>query len=418
MRKILLAILIIIMPTLVCAKDKATMYLDLTWNPTFINAENKMLKFKEEEGYVVSYEGDMTVYDFSTVEDDEQHEGEEKLVVDDSDSFTITPTNGDPFENFYVSIFSKKHEHLYANTQYAQEIKIVGNGVTIASEPGSSCIYAFGGYMPKQKVFCNISGTMIGKVSVSDSAKGIIFVGPKGIVDVSLSNKKDDTVYGDIENYFYSFGGETIIKMKNKHPVVKKGIMLNKRKTKRVTCLYLRPANNGKNMFLTWNKVKRAKSYVVYKYDTLRKKYKRIAIQNGNRKNYYNIAHTDVSAIYKYRIQPKSKKGGCGKNVCRVSYPVWAVAKNNAKANAVKVVTNKTRIKGKPGKRLRLKATALSSSDKPLFSDNIRWYCSNKKIVKVEKNTGKVKLKKKGKCKIWAKAHNGKNSEAIIVTVK
>jgi uncharacterized protein YjdB len=101
-----------------------------------------------------------------------------------------------------------------------------------------------------------------------------------------------------------------------------------------------------------------------------------------------------------------------------VSYTVWAVAKNNAKANAVKVITNKTRIKGKPGKRLRLKATALSSSDKSLLSDNIRWYCSNKKIVKVEKNTGKVKLKKKGKCTIWAKAHNGKSSKAIVVTVK
>ena len=39
-------------------------------------------------------------------------------------------------------------------------------------------------------------------------------------------------------------------------------------------------------------------------------------------------------------------------------------------------------------------------------------------LVKCKGKTGKVKLKKKGKCRIWAKAHNGKNSRQILVTVK
>ena len=70
------------------------------------------------------------------------------------------------------------------------------------------------------------------------------------------------------------------------------------------------------------------------------------------------------------------------------------------------------------GKKIRLKATVEGNADKKLLSKNIRWYCSNRKIAKVGRDTGKVTLMKKGKCKIWAKAHNGKNSEKIIVTVK
>ena len=42
---------------------------------------------------------------------------------------------------------------------------------------------------------------------------------------------------------------------------------------------------------------------------------------------------------------------------------------------------------------------------------------NNTKVAKVNMKTGKVKFKKKGKCYIWAKAHNGKNSQKINVTV-
>ena len=94
------------------------------------------------------------------------------------------------------------------------------------------------------------------------------------------------------------------------------------------------------------------------------------------------------------------------------------MAKDNVKGNATKVTTNRKTIKGKPGKKVRLKAVAKTNTGKRLLSKRIRWYCSNKKIASVGRNTGKVKLKKKGKCEVWAKAHNGVNSRKIKITVK
>jgi hypothetical protein len=146
------------------------------------------------------------------------------------------------------------------------------------------------------------------------------------------------------------------------------------------------------------------------------KKYKKVAVRNGA--NYLNIKEADPSGKYRYKLAAKSKKNGKGKKVCRMSYPVWAVAQDNAYGNVTKTTTNRTTIKGKPGKKIRVKATVEGKADKRLLSKNIRWYSSNRKIAKVGRDTGKVTLMKKGKCKIWAKAHNGKNSEKIIVTVK
>ena len=169
-------------------------------------------------------------------------------------------------------------------------------------------------------------------------------------------------------------------------------------------------------MFLSWNKVKKAKSYIVYKYDYINEKYKKVAVRNGE--NYLNIKEAEPSEKYMYKIVAKSKAKGKGKMVCKTSYPVWAVAQDNAYSNVTKATTNRTTIKGKPGKKIRVKATVEGKADKRLLSKNIRWYSSNREIAKVERDTGKVTLVKKGKCKIWAKAHNGKNSEKIIVTVK
>ena len=94
------------------------------------------------------------------------------------------------------------------------------------------------------------------------------------------------------------------------------------------------------------------------------------------------------------------------------------MAKDNVKGNATKVTTNRKTIKGKPGKKVMLKATAKTNTGKRLLSKRIRWYCSNKKIATVGRDTGKVKLKKKGKCEVWAKAHNGVNSRKIKISVK
>ena len=216
---------------------------------------------------------------------------------------------------------------------------------------------------------------------------------------------------------YYLFGEKVKVYNNDGRIIVSPAPRIPERETKRVTSLYLRPVNDGKNMFLTWNKVKKAKSYIVYKYDYAKRKYKRVAVR-GRNANYLNIGHADPSEKYRYKVAAMSKAKGKGKKVCKRSYPVWAVAQENTYGNASKVTTSMPEIKGKAGKAYRLKAAISSKEGKTLLSDNIRWYCSNHKVATVDKKTGKVKLKKKGKCRIWAKAHNGKNSRQILVTVK
>ena len=166
-----------------------------------------------------------------------------------------------------------------------------------------------------------------------------------------------------------------------------------------------------------WKKVRKAKSYVIYKYDSEEGEYKKVAVRNGNSSNYYNIMNADDGAVYKYRIAAMSKRKGKGKKVCRISYPVWAVSESHTKGNIAKITTNKKSLKGKRGKIAKLRASVKTNNGKPSLSSKIRWYSSNTKVAKVNMKTGKVKFKKKGKCYIWAKAHNGKNSQKINVTV-
>ena len=82
------------------------------------------------------------------------------------------------------------------------------------------------------------------------------------------------------------------------------------------------------------------------------------------------------------------------------------------------MITSKRNLKGKAGKKAVLKAFVKSEKGKRVLSKNIRWYSSNRKIAKIGKKTGKVSFKKKGKCYIWAKAHNGMNSKKVKVVVK
>ena len=179
----------------------------------------------------------------------------------------------------------------------------------------------------------------------------------------------------------------------------------------------MRPTNSGKNMFLSWDRVRKAKSYVVYKYDNNAKKYKKVTVRNGYTSNFYNIPNAVSGEVYRYKVVGKTKKNGKGKTIVKKSYPVWAVAKPTTLGNATKVTTSKTKLTGKAGKTKKLKAN-ITADGVPKLSSYIRWFTSNKKIAKVNHKTGKVKFRRKGKCYIWAKAHNGKNSTKVKVVIK
>lgn len=198
---------------------------------------------------------------------------------------------------------------------------------------------------------------------------------------------------------------------------VSNAVRLVTRRSNRPVSLYVRPANNGKHMALTWSKVKKAKSYVVYRYDHKNKNYRRVAVRNGQSSNYY-ITPVKEHSAYTYKVIARAGMNGNGKRIGKASYAVTAVPKESSKGNAraVKINSAKT-LKLKRGRSSVLKAS-VESSAKKLYSGKVRWCASNKKVLKVNTMTGKIKAKKKGTCYVWAKAHNGLNSKKIKVIVK
>ena len=284
----------------------------------------------------------------------------------------------------------------------------------LEAEEESTIYYDYLDYFPKDKIHYVLLGSQIGGKIIFDATGDAFMVqGAKGKVDVSLidQHRIDDVAAG----YYFFYGGKSKIMMKDGKLVVTNATNISSKKTKKCSGLFLRPTNKGRNLFLSWNKVKKAKSYVVYQYDAVKNEYKKVSVRKGNAKNYYNIKNADPEKGYKYKIKAKAEREGKGKTISS-SYAVWGVAAGNEKGNVTKVTTNKRKIKGKPGKSIELSATVQTKGKKPI-SKTIRWYSTNNKVASVSK-TGKVTLKGKGRCQISARAHNGRSSKAVEVSVR
>lgn len=79
--------------------------------------------------------------------------------------------------------------------------------------------------------------------------------------------------------------------------------------------------------------------------------------------------------------------------------------------------TNRRYVSGKAGEKVKLTGRMLFNKGKAK-TKGLRWYSSNRSIAKVGKKTGRLVLKNKGTCYVWAKAYNGLNSKKIKVVVK
>ncbi len=86
-----------------------------------------------------------------------------------------------------------------------------------------------------------------------------------------------------------------------------------------------------------------------------------------------------------------------------------------AKIAATKIKLNKSKLKIKKGRSYKLKVTRFYPSN--VNPKKIIWKSSNKKVVKVNSKTGKIKAVKKGKATIYAKTWNGKVAKCRV-TVK
>lgn len=380
------------------------------------NAENEFIKFKDPFYENDDYEGSMRVYALNDYDDGYAEEtGQTELIVDKSKSFTFSRSDGNVMNKIFVEQFVDGKHTRYINAEQAMSVKFDDNRLFIEAEPGTTLDYSFGGYITALQREIWITGISKNDVSVVSTGQWIDLRGALGKIEVELLKKNKNEVVN--KGIYYIYNNEVKVKINGNRIDITPSIRIPSKRAFPVTNLYLRPANNGKNMFLTWNKVKGAKSYIVYKYSPVKNEYVKVAIRNNYNANYYNIPNVQNNIGYKYKIVAKTKAKGKGEKACKESYPVWAVSAGNTKGNVTSITTNRKKVTGKAGKNIRLKAK-VNAKGKRVLSKTIRWYSSNKKIVVVNKKTGKVEFKKKGKCYIWAKAHNGKNSKRIKINVK
>jgi hypothetical protein len=188
------------------------------------------------------------------------------------------------------------------------------------------------------------------------------------------------------------------------------------RTSRRACGLRLTSADGGRGMFLTWNKVRRARSYRVYQ--RVDGRWRRVALRRGRGANYLFVSGASPSERYRYRVRAFAKKNG-RRALGRASYPVCAVSRLHAHlANARSVTVSRGKVRGRAGSVKRVSATvaAANGETRRLVSGKVRWYSSNPKVCRVGKR-GRVLLLRKGRARIWAKAHNGVNSKKIPVRV-
>ena len=406
---------------------------------SFLIRETSGLSIKNSEGEQITLPDPYFIYDddeeiIATMKDYniEQYFDEEgndtaleKISIPKSSSYTFSRADGKTFEEYFMEKVVGEHTQ-YVNLRVADHVVMTDDSITVYPEQGSYLKYWFGGYMPKTNRTYNVGGNVFSSViSLKETAKGLTLKGVSGKTNISITENWDNIKMVDgeysiwsAEDNFYIFDKNKPVKVwiQGKQVKAEPAIRLSSKKTKKFTNLYLRPANNGKNMFLTWNRVKKAKSYIVYIYDVEKDGFRKYETKYSNSSNFCSIPKVDSFEKFRMKVVAKSGEDGNGKTIAK-SYEVSAAAKNNLKWNVKSVKPKKSKVTLKRGKT-RTVRMELKAGGKPFFSSRLRWYTSNRKVAIVGLNTGKIKGVKKGTCYVWAKAHNGKNSKKIKVVVK
>ena len=183
-----------------------------------------------------------------------------------------------------------------------------------------------------------------------------------------------------------------------------------------VQVLHARKTADPDTLLLYWGKVKKAKGYRIYRYSPTTQKYKKIATISGKANRAWVDKGLTAGKVYRYKVSYYTLKGE-KKIESKKSYWVKAVTQDDLWENVTRVAVNKSKITGKKGKTVKLKATLITVPGKKVLDSTIRWYTMNKKVATVD-SKGLVRLKKKGTCYLYAKAHDGINSKKVKVVVK
>ena len=324
----------------------------------------------------------------------------------------------------FTYIGKKKSTYiLFSNSRYFNMVKTSKvASVAISYSENGSRIQIKGKHVPfsidtdsvlKKESYISITGTG-SNVEMKNSKRGIELSNLKGTVDY----ESDDLKYNkNSEKSFRLLPIKNKIRVKNpmgKNLKVTGAILYSKKVSKKVEGIHVIPVSKT-SQALSFNKVKKAKGYVIYRLKE-KGETEQAAVLKGQDSTVWVDKKIPEGERRAYVIASYTEKDG-KRIYAKNSYEVSGVAYSKKKGNATKVTLNKTgRIKLKVGKSIKLKAKVKGEKGKKLLSRKVRWY-SKKKSVAIVTAKGKVTALKKGTCKIYAKAHNGKNSKAVTIRV-
>ena len=285
------------------------------------------------------------------------------------------------------------------------------SGAVVTSVTGTNCAYGIFPGGENTRFVMRLSGTVTGTVSTTDSTQGVIVSGATGKTQLLTFDMNDDN---ETSGTYYLYGDTTISRSGKTITVPNSAKISSKTSVGKVSGLRILPSNSQKNLFVTWDKVKKAKAYQVYTYDASSGKYVASSICKTN---YLDIANVSANTTYGYRIRALKSTTTAKGYLTKQSYAVYALAAGSTRADVTKVKASKTKLTAKVGHKAKITATVTSSYGTSLLSTKVRWFSSNTKVAKVSA-VGKVTFKKKGTCTIWAIAHDGVASAKVKVKVR
>ena len=161
---------------------------------------------------------------------------------------------------------------------------------------------------------------------------------------------------------------------------------------------------------LTWKKVKGADGYQIYEYKAKTDKYEKVAsVEKGvtSWKNGRNMKkHT-------YKIRAYKKKGK-KRIYSGFSYEVSAIPykKNAKRVNAGRIKMNLYNVSLSSWEsrqvRAKMRISKYAQNKKAeVYDTRLRWYSSDESVAKVDAEGNITAQGKTGKCKVYARAHNG-----------
>lgn len=179
-------------------------------------------------------------------------------------------------------------------------------------------------------------------------------------------------------------------------------------------------SNRQERLKLTWKKVKGADGYQIYQYKAKNDQYEK-AVSVGKETTSWKSGRTLKKHIYKIRAY---KKKGKKKIYSKFSYEVSAIPyrKNAKRVNAGSIYVDSDSVFLSSWESIPIKAKMKNSryaknKKARVYDTKIRWYSSDEKVAKVDAEGNITAQGKNGKCKVYARTHNG-NCDWLWVKVK